>query len=134
MEPPMRCLRSLALLLAALGPPLSARHDTASCGTTRETPAETLFLHPQAARARRARLAASVATPPPNDRDIGNIAIIEDSGGVVEKLNQFNLNQSTVTFTPTAADGSGYRFAASAASYEATAATQGTPVIALGDD
>ncbi|HXA51922.1 MAG TPA: hypothetical protein VNV86_16515, partial [Candidatus Acidoferrum sp.] len=134
MKPLMRRLGSLVLLLAALGPPVCARHDTASCGTTRDTPAETLFLHSQSARTRRARLAASAATPAPNDRDIGNIAIIEDSGGVVEKLNQFNLDQSTVTFTPTAADASSYGFAASGATYETAAASQGTPVIALGDD
>lgn len=130
----MRRLGSLVLLFTALGPPVSARHDTTGCGTTRDTPAETLFLHSQSVRARRLRTAAFAATPAPNDRDIGNIAIIEDSGGVVEKLNQFNLDQSTVTFTPTVADASRYRFAASTASYETAAASQGTPVIALGDD
>src|SRR5260370_17179574 len=109
MAPLMRRLGSLVLLLAALASPVCARPDPASCGTTRETPAETLFLHSQSARTRRARTAASAATPAPNDRDIGNIAIIEDSGGVVEKLNQFNLDQSTVTFTPPPPDPSTYR-------------------------
>src|SRR3954447_8652825 len=99
---------SLFLLLSALA---FARHDAAGCGTTRETAAEQLFLHRQAARARRIRPAAQAATLSPADRDIGNIAIIEDSNGVVEKLNQFNLDGSTITFTPTAADASRYRYA-----------------------
>jgi len=70
----------------------------------------------------------------PADRDIGNIAIIEDSNGVVEKLNQFNLDGSTLTFTPTASDASRYRYAASGQSYDARAAAQGTPLVALDDD
>ena len=127
----MRRLGSVFLLFAMVA---SARHDAAGCGTTRETPAETLFLHRQSVRARLARRAAQAAAPAPNDRDIGNIAIIEDSGGVVEALNQFNLDGSTLTFTPAASDASRYRYAVSAASYDSTAAVQGAPVVGLGDD
>jgi uncharacterized protein (TIGR03437 family) len=129
----MRRFGSVVLLLIGFGWPIYARHDAAVCGTTRDTGSEMLFLHSQAARARRLRTATSATTPAPNDRDIG-IAIIEDSGGVVETLNQFNLDQSTVTFTPTAADASSYRFVTSGASYESTAASQGAPIVALGDD
>src|SRR5712692_2907736 len=115
----MRRLGSLLLLFSALA---TARHDAPTCGTTRDTAAEQLFLHRQAARARRLRPAAPNLAPA--DRDIGNIAIIEDSNGVVEKLNQFNLDGSTVTFTPTSPDASRYRYDASGRSYDAAAAAQ----------
>jgi len=85
-------------------------------------------------RARLARRAAQAATPAPNDRDIGNIAVIEDSGGVVAALNQFNLDNSTLTFTPTVSDASRYRYALSGAGYDSSAAARSAPVIALGDD
>src|SRR5437016_4164296 len=122
----------LILLLCAA--PLYARHDAPGCGTTRETAAETRFLHRQAQRARAGRGLPRAAAAVAGDRDIGNIAIVEDSGGVVEKLNQFNLDSSTLTFTPSAPAAARYRFAVSIPSYDASAATQGTPVVALGDD
>ena len=83
---------------------------------------------------RRARPAAQAAIPAANDRDIGNIAVMEDSGGVVERLNQFNLDNSTVTFTPVVSDASRYRYTISGQSYNAPAASDGAPVIGLGDD
>src|SRR5712672_1394301 len=106
----MRRLGSLLLFFSAVA---LARHDAPGCGTTRDTGAEQLFLHRQAARARRSRPAPLASTIAPADRDIGNIAIIEDSGGVVEKLNQFNLDGSSITFSPTAPDASRYRYAVS---------------------
>ena len=48
----MRRLRVLPLLIASLGAPVLARHNTSVCGTTRETANETLFLHRQSLRAR----------------------------------------------------------------------------------
>ncbi|MBS1855167.1 MAG: hypothetical protein JST11_07365 [Acidobacteria bacterium] len=128
----MRRLGSFLLIFCAAA---SARHGGQDCGTTRETPAERVFLHRQsvrAARARAAALAAPAATP--NDRDTGNIAIIEDSGGVVARLNQFNLDHSTLTFTPASAGAASYRFAVSAGTWDSTAAAQGSPLVALGDD
>src|SRR5262245_24991189 len=99
-------LGTLCLLLCI---PVFARHGAPECGTTRDTSAESVFLHKQAARVRRARPLAQAATNPPNDRDIGNIAIIEDTGGVVERLNQFNLDGTSITFTPGSAGTSQYR-------------------------
>src|SRR5947208_9018217 len=127
----MRRLGSLLLLFSTLA---AARHDAPGCGTTRDTAAEQLFLHRQAARARRIRPAAQAPTLAPADRDIGNIAIIEDSNGVVEKLNQFNLDGSTLTFTPSVPDASRYRYGVAGQSYEAAAAAQGSPLVALDDD
>jgi uncharacterized protein (TIGR03437 family) len=134
----MRRVGPLSLIFACLVAPVSARHDVSVCGTTRETPNESLFLHRQALRARGARLlkplAASAATPPSANRDIGNIAVIEDAGGVVERLNQFNLDNNTLTFTPTAPNAAQYRYSVAPQGYDSGAATQGTPLAALDDD
>ena len=51
---------------------------------------------------------------------------------MVETLNQFDLDGSTVTFTRTGA--ARYRYAYSGASYDTGAAGRGGPVVALGDD
>ncbi len=125
----------VCLAIAVCAAPLAARHETAGCGTSDTTPAEVLFLHRQAQRARAARIrplaAASTAS---TNRDIGNVAIIEDGDGVVEKLNQFDLNGATLTFTPVGGGGTRYRYAYSGLGYDGNAATQGSPVVALGDD
>jgi uncharacterized protein (TIGR03437 family) len=123
----------LGLILFLCAAPLCARHDTLDCGTTRDTAAERLFLHRQGLRARAGRPQSRAATTT-GDRDIGNIAIIEDAGGVVEKLNEFDLDGSTLTFAPSAPTAARYKYAVTGASYDASAATQGAPVVALGDD
>ncbi len=127
-----------ALVFACLVAPVWARHNVSACGTTRETPNETLFLHRQSVRARTARLLkpmeAPAAAAPSANRDIGNIAVIEDAGGVVERLNQFNLDNNTLTFTPAAANAAQYRYSVAPQGYDSGAASQGTPLAALGDD
>src|SRR5450759_1390397 len=113
----MRRLGFLCLVIAVTAAPVGARRDTAGCGTTDTTPAEVLFLHRQAARARAARprpLAAAASS----NRDIGNVAIIEDRDGVVETLNQFNLDASTLTFTPVAGGTPRYRYQLSGPGYD----------------
>src|ERR1022692_2207579 len=132
----MRRLGFLSLAIATMAAPAMARHDTAGCGTTGTTPAEVVFLHRQAERARAARprpLAAAAATASTN-RDIGNVAIIENRDGVVEILNQFDLDHATLTFTPVSGGTAPYRYAYSGLGYDSSAATQGSPVAALGDD
>src|ERR1700732_5101350 len=113
----------LTVLLAAV--PVWARHDAAGCGTTRENSNEELFLHRQALRARAVRPLGPAAAAVSGNRDIGNIAIVEDAGGVVERLNQFNLDSNTLTFTPitpasapTAAGAARYRYAVAAQGYD----------------
>ena len=94
----------LAIAFVCVAAPALARHGGPWCGTTAETHNETLFLHRQALRARSAGLGLRPLTTPPvsGNRDIGNIAIIEDSDGVVVRQNQFNLDLKTLQFTPTA--------------------------------
>ena len=131
----MRRLGFLCLVIAMTAAPVVARHDTAGCGTTATTPAEVLFLHRQAERARaaRPRPLAATATASTN-RDIGNVAIIENRDGVVETPIQFDLDSATLTFTPAAGGTPRYRYAYSGPGYDASAADQGSPVVALGDD
>jgi uncharacterized protein (TIGR03437 family) len=118
----------LGLILLLCTASLSARHDALDCGTTQQTSAERLFLHRQSLRSTRFQPRAA---SPNADHDIGDLAIMEDTGGIVEKLNQFDLDRHTLTFIPTAAR---YKYAVTDASYDTSAATRGTPVVALGDD
>src|SRR4051812_26779115 len=113
--------------------PLYARHEIALCGTTAETSKEQLFLHRQSLRAR-ARSRPLAATAPSANRDIGNIAIIEDTDGVVARQNQFSLDLKTLAFTPGNAGATQYTYAISDQGYDAGAASQGSPLAALDDD
>src|ERR1700736_1380616 len=101
-------MRRLGLLVLCIAPAF-ARHELALCGTGRETAAETIFLHRQSLRKPRPRLLNAAAL---GNRDIGSIAIIEDSDGVVAFPNEFNLDLKTLTFTP------GYRYAVSDGGYD----------------
>src|SRR5579872_2585966 len=121
----------LSLLIGVLGVPVAAHHDVNVCGTTRETSGETLFLHRQSMRARPRALAA---TPTSGNRDIGNIAVIEDSNGVVARQNQFNLDLKTLQFTPTQSGAAHYSYAVSDQGFDSAAASGGTPLAALDDD
>jgi uncharacterized protein (TIGR03437 family) len=131
----MRRFGPLAMIFACLVGPVWARHDVSACGTTRETPNETLFLHRQAVRARAIRsfkpMAAATASA---NSDIGNIAVIQDTGGVVERMNQFDLGNNTLTFTPAAPNAVQYSYSVAQNGYDSAAASQGTPLAALDDD
>ena len=129
----MRRFGSLIILFAAMAAPLAARQETGVCATSGTTPAETLFLHRQALRARAGRPRPLAAAASAN-RDIGNIAVIENSDGIVETLNQFNLNNRTLAFTPAAGNTTRYTYRVSGSSYDTSAAEQGRVVAALGDD
>ncbi len=128
---------SVALALYLAGSPLFARGNAIadSCGTSRETPRQNMFLHRQAVRARAAspRLAVGPVRPGAN-RDMGagnNIAVIEDVDGVTSTQNPFDLNNTTLTFTPVTA---GYSYSTSGQTYDSAAATNGAPLTALDDD
>ncbi len=124
----------LVLILVSLVVPLVAHHETGACGTSRETPAQTLFLHRQMQRARAARIRPRAAAAPSGNRDIGTIAIIEDTDGVVEFQNQFNLDNNSLTFTPSGPAATHYTYAVASQGYDAAAAANGAPLAALDDD
>ncbi|HWB82905.1 MAG TPA: hypothetical protein VG675_02110 [Bryobacteraceae bacterium] len=127
-------LGSVTLALFFVLAPAFARHELSLCGTSRETSKEVLFLHRQAVRRRALRSPRALAPAVPSlNRDMGDIAIIEDTDGVVERLNQFDLGNKTLTFTP-AANASQYTYSAATQGYDAAAATMGAPLAALDDD
>jgi hypothetical protein len=128
----MRLFRIVLAIVLAAAAPLAARHGDSGCGTTRESAGESLFLHRQSTRFQPARALAAEA--PPAARDIGNIAIIEDSGGVVGQVNLFDLGLKTLTFTPTAAGATHYRYSVALGGYDDAAAGAGTPLAGLADD
>jgi len=130
----MRRFGTFLTIFAAMANPLPARQEFAACATSGTTPAETLFLHRQSMRARAGKPRPLASATAATSRDIGNIAVIEDSDGIVETLNQFNLDGRTLTFTPIASGTPRYRYRIAEQSYDATAADQGRVVAALGDD
>src|ERR1035441_2197650 len=102
------------------------------CGTTRETHRERLFLHRQSVRGR-AGMATAQASPSANS-DAGDIALIEDTDGVVSRLNQFSLTGNTLAFTPAGANATHYQYSVAAQGYDSAAASAGAPLTGLGDD
>jgi uncharacterized protein (TIGR03437 family) len=127
----------LGICLAVAGL-VEARQVRSICGTTREKWKEQLDLHRQAVRLRGA--AALRAESPraaqtrTGARDFGNIAVLDDSDGVVARLNEFNLDQRTVTFWPASSGATRYRFGVGDNSYDPAAASSGARIEGLGDD
>ena len=82
---------------------------------------------------RRASARATAVTPAALS-DIGDIAIVEDSGDVVARRNDFNLDRKTVQFSTVAGGSTRYRYQTSDSSYDASAASAGSPIPQFGDD
>jgi uncharacterized protein (TIGR03437 family) len=112
--------------------PVLPRQDPAVCGTHREKRKEQAFLHRQALRFRSKSVVRALSPPAPAG-DIGNIAIIDDSDGVVARRNDFSLDRKTLTFQP-AANAASYRFQVDADTYDALAASNGSRLDGLADD
>jgi len=102
----MRRLTGALLTALVAASAVGARQLRGVCGTTREKLAEQLHLHRVAEKQRREyRLsrAGRPATPSAAAKDIGEIAVMDDTDGVVARLNEFNLDGKTLTFTPATA-------------------------------
>jgi uncharacterized protein (TIGR03437 family) len=128
-------LRAFVAVFISLAAPAFARQDFGVCGTTRESAKEAVFLHRQAVRARAARgLKPLAASAPAANRDIGDIALIEDADGVVARQNPFSLDNQTLAFIPTAEKAGSYRYSIADQGYDADAAGAGSPLVALDDD
>ena len=136
----MQKIFRLILVAALVASCLPARQEQAVCGTHRDKWQETVYLHGRAEQKRLARKlenrAAGLAAAATRSaaRDSGNIAIMEDGDGVVERMNGFTLNGRTVAFQPTTETATKYRFETREGSYDNAAATAGTPLTGLGDD
>ena len=118
---------------------LNARHAEApGCGTHAEISREQVFLHRQSLRAhgwkQRSHAAAVARAATASNKDYGNIAVIENTDGVVTVPNSFDLNQRTVTFTPSSATAASYHLGSGASTFDSDAATNGALQSGLGDD
>ncbi len=135
----MRKLAVLPLVCGLLQIPVLARHDPQACGTHAERAREELFLHGRSL-ARTSRFANILSSSQPaaglsnQPRDIGQIAVIDDSDGVIGRRNPFDLNQKTLTFLPANKTASAYTFQVTAASYDDTAPSAGTRLTLKDDD
>jgi uncharacterized protein (TIGR03437 family) len=139
----MRRLFSLILLgLVVLNPGWARKTTASGCGTYRDRLKEDLAFHRQAVRLRQQRLrlessggaqAAGETAPPPR-ADWGDVAIVEDSNGVVSTGNEILLLNRTIAFTPSDAAATRYRFVTSGSSYDVDAANAGQLISGLGDD
>ena len=129
-------LRAFICLFLAFIPSFG-RHVRPICGTHPNRLQEELFLHRRSARALRARLLKSgrpVAAEPAAGRDIGNVAVLEDTGGIVARRNDFDLNGRTVAFLATDPAATRYVFQTAGSTYDDGAAANGSPLSGLGDD
>lgn len=122
---PQRALASLLLFLTSLS---AASRPKSVCGTYEgRTEAEVAL-----SRFRDARRMREAARPAL--RDIGEIAVIDDSGGVIGTRNDFNLEGRAIRFQPSNAAATAYRFTTLEGIYDDAAATDGARVDGLGDD
>ena len=123
----------LRILCCFLVLPAAARRaDPGICGTSRENTRARLFLHRQAMRARAGL--RPLATPASTNRDFGDVAVIDAADGVISRLNQFSLDATTLTFQPSSANAASYKYSLAAGGYDASAAQNGSPLVALDDD
>lgn len=133
----MRYSAFWVLFFFIFAPAALPREEKVACGTRPGRWKEELFLHRQQAKRvlalKRMGAAATAAEAPRADRDAGNIAILEDSGGVVSRRNDFNLSRRTLAFQP-AAGAARYTYTVPGASYDDAAAAAGTPLAGLADD
>jgi uncharacterized protein (TIGR03437 family) len=106
-----------------------AQQPAAECGTTAGRVQEEMFLHARHVVGR-AKAHATVPAASTN-QDVGQIAVIDDSGGVVGRRNLFNLDNQTLIYQPV---GSGYQIRMAGDSFDAAAASAGTQLAGLGDD
>src|SRR5258708_4751403 len=124
----VRILWAGAALVAARFAVLAASQPFADCGTGAGRLQQEMFLH-QRHVAERAKTRA-IAAASPLQQDVGQIAVIDDSGGVIGRRNPFNLDHRTVVLEPAPA---GYSIKLGGDTYDAGAVAQGR-MLTLADD
>src|SRR5262249_1309765 len=65
------------------------------------------------------------------NQDLGNIAVIDDSAGVIDRLNPFDLDRKTLIFQPSA---SGYSIVVGGDTFDTAALSAGAKAPNFGDD
>lgn len=127
-----RLLFPVLVLIFGVLPAAHARQDWLSCGTHALVTREAVALHRSSlARGKAASFRSLAARGPSAARDIGNIAILDDTGGVVARRNPFNLGTGTLRFLPQSA---GYKYELAGPSYDAAQAAAGSALSGLDDD
>lgn len=116
-----------------LGPALGARTLPTTCATRPGNWLEQQSRHRTSLRTGAKTMAARRAAAA-FQQDFGNIAVMDDSDGVVASPNPFDLNGKTLEFSPLIGTSSPYAYATRDAEYDTTAATSGTVLQGLGDD
>ena len=132
---------SLAVLLSALAPCLASAFGKDLldlCGAYVGRGQREMFLHRRQVveqeRARLTRSAQGEVAPTAAtalNQDAGQIALLDDSAGVVARRNPFNLDRRTLIFTPAQ---SGYQTTLGDDTFDAAASQSGTKLDGLGDD
>jgi len=122
----------LFLLLLFSSTHVFGRLERSACGTHRDRSQEEIHLHRRTDSQRKTY--SLTAAAPRAANDIGEIAILEDSDGVVARRNQFNLDRRTIQFLPIDSSATRYRFQTGEASYDESAASAGTALSQIGDD
>src|SRR5258708_33144547 len=113
---------------------LNAKQDPVVCGTYPARTMEELYLHRQSQRVGRTRPLKPKSVSAAIAQDAGQIAVLDDSGGVVARKNAFNLEGKTVRFLPAQADASSYKSEVNADPYDSLAASSGSLLADIGDD
>ncbi|MBI4892302.1 MAG: hypothetical protein HY821_16880 [Acidobacteria bacterium] len=124
---------SILSVWLAVGPELQARTVVSSCGTERGRAGADVAASAAAGRMRK-RMNAAAQQTAARPADAGEIAVMDDAGGVIARSKPFALSNKTVTFLPTAAEAPAYRYSASEAAMDAEALEQGEVLSGLGDD
>jgi uncharacterized protein (TIGR03437 family) len=126
-DKPIRAILIVALSLHAATP------SRPECGTYAQRAHEEVFLHRQhmAARARMKLAKATDRAAAQANQDAGQVAIIDDSAGVIDRRNVFNLDGRTLTFQPVSA---GYRVTPGADTFDSDASSAGTKIENFTDD
>ncbi|MBI4906772.1 MAG: hypothetical protein HY820_24295 [Acidobacteria bacterium] len=127
----IRSFLALLLSLVLLQPLPAVEPVEQLCGTHRGGAKEEVFLH-RRWMAVRNRLGLRAASTPAG-KDIGDIAVMFASGGVLSQRNPFNLAAKGITFTP-ASGFIRYRYQTVASSYDDRAADNGSVLSGMQDE
>jgi uncharacterized protein (TIGR03437 family) len=138
-------MRKLFLLLSLLtSVSLDARQQKLSCGTHGGRFLEEWRLHRESentgrlTKLKQAGIAAlagkAAADALPVLPDIGNLAILDETAGVVSRRNPFDLGGRTLRFVPVGSGQARYRYELGEDTYNQSLVESGTVLAGLGDD
>src|SRR5580704_12681696 len=128
----MMCGRGALAVLGAAATLYAAREPTLDCGTQPGRLQQEVFLHQRHVLARAlAKQEAQRAATQIINQDVGSVAVMDDSGGVVGRRNPFDLDRKTLQFSP---QGAGYNLTLGGDSFDLAAGQAGTRLPLADDD